>query len=145
MINKLQTSKSYSIKNLSVKNYSGNTMLGTTVTTTFKEVPPVLEQVQGSNLLRNTDKKVIAKEFKFVGKLNIYLQCQLKSCNKKIPYTINIKLSPAHHVVPPRKRNHQRKICQQDFVLMLMALKPGSLHSLMCCNVFWTRRKKTLC
>lgn len=84
MINKLQTSKSYSIKNLSVKNYSRNTMLGTTVTT-FKEVSSLLQQVQGSNLLRNTDKKVTAK-------LNIYLQCQLKSCNKKIPYTINDKI-----------------------------------------------------
>ena len=71
MINELQTSQSYSIKNLSVKNYSRNTMIGTTVTTTFKEVPPVLEQVQGSNLLRNTDKKVTVKEFKFVDKLNI--------------------------------------------------------------------------
>ena len=133
MINKFQTSKSYSIKNLSVKNYSGNTMLGTTVATTFEEVPPVLEQVQGSNLLKNTDKKVTVEEFKFVDKLNISLQCQLKSCNKKIPYTINDKI-----VTCPScsKRNHQRKLCQQDFVLMLMALKRGSLHSPMCCSAF---------
>ena len=136
MINKFQTSNSYSIKNLSVKNYSGNTMLGTTVATTFEEVPPVLEQVQGSKLLKNTDKKVTVEEFKFDNKLNIYLQCQLKSCNKKILFIINDKIVTCHHVVPPRKRNHQRKLCQQDFVLMLMALKRGSLHSPMCSSVF---------
>ncbi|KAJ7322060.1 hypothetical protein OS493_033226, partial [Desmophyllum pertusum] len=88
IIKQLQSSKSYSINNLSVKIYSGNTMLGTTVTTTFEEVTAVLDKVEGPDLLKNCDKTITVNEFKFVDKLNIYLQCQIKSCNKNIPYTI---------------------------------------------------------
>jgi len=40
----------------------------------------------------NRDKKVTVKEFKFVDKLNIYLQCPLKSCNKKIQIYIMVSL-----------------------------------------------------
>ena len=84
-------------------------MLGTTVATTFEEVPPVLEQVQGSKLLKNTDKNVTVEEFKFVYKLNIYLQCQLKSCNKKIPYTINDKIVTCSSCSATQKTKSSKK------------------------------------
>ncbi|XP_068697264.1 ATP-dependent DNA helicase PIF1-like [Montipora foliosa] len=76
LIDKVQNSKSYTFKNLSVKNYSGNTMLGTTASTTFDEVQTELKQVKGPDLLENKDKKVTVQEFKFVDKLNISFQCQ---------------------------------------------------------------------
>ena len=38
MIQMCENSKSYEIKDLSVKNYSGHTHLGTTVTTSMKEI-----------------------------------------------------------------------------------------------------------
>ena len=85
LIDKVQNSKSYTFKNLSVKNYSGNTMLGTTAWTTFDEVQTELKQVKGPDLLENKEKKVTVQEFKFVDKLNIYFQCQIKACNKKMP------------------------------------------------------------
>ena len=92
LINKLQNYKASSLKNLSVKNYSGNTMLGTTASTTFDEVETELKELKGPDLLQNTDKKVIIQDFKFVEKLNIYFQCQIKSCSKKIPYNITANI-----------------------------------------------------
>ena len=131
LIDQVQNNKSYTFKNLSVKNYSGNTMLGSTASTTFDEVQTELKQVKGPDLLENKDKKVTVKEFKFVDKLNIYFQCQIKSCNKKNAIQHHSK----HHYLPimwsnPKKK-HQRKLCLQDFVQMWMALKPGTLHSQM--------------
>lgn len=132
LIDQVQNNKSYTFKNLSVKNYSGNTMLGSTASTTFDEVQTELKQVKGPDLLENKDKKVTVKEFKFVDKLNIYFQCQMKSCNKKKNHTTSQQTSlPAHHVVQPKRQRHQRKLCLQDFVQMWMALKPGTLHSQM--------------
>ena len=92
LIDKVQNSISYTFKNLSVKSYSGNTMLGTTACTTFDEVQTELKQVKGPDLLENKEKKVIVQEFKFVDKLNIYFQCQIKACNKKMPYDINANI-----------------------------------------------------
>lgn len=92
LIDQVQNNKSYTFKNLSVKNYSGNTMLGSTASTTFDEVQTELKQVKGPDLLENKDKKVTVKEFKFVDKLNIYFQCQIKSCNKKMPYNITANI-----------------------------------------------------
>ena len=92
LIDKVQNSKSYTFKNLSVKSYSGNTMLGTTAWTTFDEVQTELKQVKGPDLLENKEKKVTVQEFKFVDKLNIYFQCQIKACNKKMPYDINANI-----------------------------------------------------
>ena len=31
-------------------------------------------------------------EFKFVGKLNIFTSCQIKACNKRMPYVLNCKV-----------------------------------------------------
>lgn len=92
LIDQVQNNKSYTFKNLSVKNYLGNTMLGSTASTTFDEVQTQLKQVKGPDLLENKDKKVTVKEFKFVDKLNIYFQCQMKSCNKKKPYNITANI-----------------------------------------------------
>lgn len=93
---KVENSKSYTLKNLSVKNYSGNTILGTTASTTFDEVQFELKELKGPDLLQNTDQKVTVQEFKFGDKLNIHLQCQIKSCNRKIPYiTANIITCPS--------------------------------------------------
>ena len=58
LIEKLENSKSYTLKNLSVKNYSGNTMLGTTASTTLSEIQSELKELKGPDLLKNTDKKV---------------------------------------------------------------------------------------
>ena len=70
---KVENSKSYTLKNLRVKNYSGNAMLETTVSTPFDEVQSELKELKGPDLLQNTDKEVTVQEFKFVDKLNIYL------------------------------------------------------------------------
>lgn len=67
-------------------------MLGTTAWTTFDEVQTELKQVKGPDLLENKEKKVTVQEFKFVDKLNIYFQCQIKACNKKMPYDINANI-----------------------------------------------------
>ncbi|KAK2549400.1 hypothetical protein P5673_030229 [Acropora cervicornis] len=92
LIDQVQNNKSYTFKNLSVKNHSGNTMLGSTASTTFDEVQTELKQVKGPDLLENKDKKVTVKEFKFVEKLNIYFQCQIKYCNKTMPYNITANI-----------------------------------------------------
>ena len=92
LIDKVENSKGYTIKNLSVKNYAGNTMLGTTASTTSDEVQSDLKERNGPDLLQNTGKEVTVQEFKFVHKLNIYLQCQIKSCNRKIPYNITANI-----------------------------------------------------
>lgn len=97
LIEKIENSKSSTLKNLFVKNYSGNILLGTTAFTTFDEVQSDLKGLKRLDLLQNTDKEVTVQEFKFVDKLNIYLQCQIKSCNRKIPYntTANIITFPS--------------------------------------------------
>lgn len=63
-------------------------MLGTTASTTFDEVQSDLKELKGQDLLQTTDKEVTVQEFKFVDKLNNYLQSRIKSCNRKIPYNI---------------------------------------------------------
>ena len=54
---KVENSKSYTLKNLSVKNYSGNAMLETTACTPFDEVQSELKELKGPDLLQNTGKK----------------------------------------------------------------------------------------
>ena len=49
LIDQVQNNKSYTFKNLSVN--SGNTMLGSTASTTFEEVQTELKQVKGPDLL----------------------------------------------------------------------------------------------
>ena len=53
LIDQVQNNKSYTVKNLSVKNYSGNTMLGSTASTTLETE---LKKVKGPDLLENKDK-----------------------------------------------------------------------------------------
>lgn len=67
-------------------------MLGSTASKTFDEVQTELKQVKGPDLLENKDKKVTVNEFKFVDKLNIYFQCQIKYCNKTMPYNITANI-----------------------------------------------------
>ena len=67
-------------------------MLGTTAFTTFDEVQSYLKELKGQDLLQKIDKEVAVQEFKFVDKLNIYLQCQIKSCNRKILYNITANI-----------------------------------------------------
>ena len=141
LVGKVQNSKSYSLKNPSVKNYSGNTMLETTVSTVFNEVQTDLEQVKGPDLLENSDKKVTVQEFNLWTNLTFTCSVKLNLATKRFRTTSLQILSNAHRVVQLRKQRHQRKPCQQDFVLMLMAMKYGSLHSLMSCKVFLTTRK----
>ena len=78
------TSDQISEAQLSVENI---TMLVDTTSNYTKEI--INFEKQGPDLLRNSDKKVTVKEFKFVDKLNIYLYFQLISCNKKIPNLYN--------------------------------------------------------
>ena len=67
-------------------------MLGSTTSKTFDEVQTELKQVKGPDLLENKDKKVTVNEFKFVDKLNIYFQCQIKYCNKTMPHNITANI-----------------------------------------------------
>ena len=85
LIKTLENGKSYHVKNLSIKNYSGNTLLGTTPTTLFEEgdVTIPLDKIKGPELLATAEKTISVSEFKFVDKLNIYIICQIKTCNKK--------------------------------------------------------------
>lgn len=112
LIDQVQNNKSYTFKNLSVKNYSGNTMLGSTASTTFDEVQTELKQVKGPDLLENKDKKVTVKEFKFVDKLNIHFQCQMKSCNKKK----TIQHHRKHHYLPIMWCNPKDKGIKESYV-----------------------------
>lgn len=81
----LKNGKSYHVKNLSIKRYSGNTLLGTTPTTLFKEgvmplFPLTKSRTRTSGQCRET---IPVSEFKFVDQLNIYIICQIKTCNTK--------------------------------------------------------------
>ena len=88
LIKTLENGKSYHVKNLSVKNYSGNTLLGTTPSTLFEDSDTTisLDKIKGPQLLANAEKNISVSEFKFVDKLNIYIICQIKTCNKKMPH-----------------------------------------------------------
>ena len=117
LIAKVENSKGYTIKNLSVKNYSGNTMLGTTTSTTLDQVQSDLKELKGPDLVQNTDKEVTVQEFKFVDKLNIYLQCQIKSCNKKILYNISANIITC----PSRGATQKTKSCKKAMSARLCA------------------------
>jgi len=93
LIDKLQDSKSYSLENLNMKNYSGQHHIRNNgiMAITFEEVQTALK-VEGPYPLQNTDKKVTVEELEFVNKLYIYLQCQIISCIKKIPYNLNANI-----------------------------------------------------
>ena len=92
IITKIHTSKCYSIKNLSVKNFSGNALLGTTPDTTISESDTVIQGVKGKDLLSDGEMTETISEFKFVDKLNIFTSCQIKACNKRMPYVLNCKV-----------------------------------------------------
>ena len=88
MIQMCENSKSYEIKDLSVKNYSGHTRLGTTVTTSMKEITMNIENLKGPELLSATKKTVTVAEFIFTDKVNVFMACQMQSCRKKMPYSV---------------------------------------------------------
>ena len=85
-------SKCYSIKNLSVKNFSGSALLGTTPDTTISKSDTVIQGVKGKDLLSDEEMTETVPEFKYVDKLNIFTSCQIKACNKKMPYVLNCKV-----------------------------------------------------
>ena len=85
-------SKCYSIKNLSVKNFSGSALLGTTPDTTISKSDTVIQGVKGKDLLSDGEMTETVPEFKYVDKLNIFTSCQIKACNKKMPYVLNCKV-----------------------------------------------------
>ena len=87
-LTQVESGNTYSFQNLSVKNYSGMTLLGTTPTTTFQKVDLQLTEVKGPQLLSNTEKEIVIKEFKFVDKVNVFMTCQIKSCKKKMPHAV---------------------------------------------------------
>ena len=88
MITRCNNSTAYEIKNLSVKNYSGNTHLGTTATTAIEEIEIEIDNIQGPGLLNNLQQTITVEEFLFADKVNIFMTCQIKSCNKKMPYSV---------------------------------------------------------
>lgn len=93
LIDKGQDYKSYSLKNLNTKKLlrQHHVRNNGIVATTFEEVQSVLK-FEGPDPLQNTDKNVTVEELEFVNKLYIYLQCQIKSCTKKIPYNLNANI-----------------------------------------------------
>lgn len=90
LTDKLESGKAYKLTNLTIKNYAGNTNLGTTVETTFTQEDLQLEEMKGAKLLAelNNEEELIVKEFKFVDKVNVFLTCQIKTCNKRMPYSV---------------------------------------------------------
>lgn len=88
---KIHTSKCYSIENLSIKNFSGNAFLGINLILPFQS-DTVIEGLKGKDLLSHGDMTKTVSEFKFVDKLNIFTSCQIKACNKKMPYVLNCKV-----------------------------------------------------
>lgn len=88
---KIHISKCYSIENLSIKNFSGNAFLGINLILPFQS-DTVIEGLKGKDLLSHGDMTKTVSEFKFVDKLNIFASCQIKACNKKMPYVLNCKV-----------------------------------------------------
>ena len=54
------------MKSLSVQNYLGNTMLGTTASTTFDKGQSDVKELKGPDLLQIADKKVNVQDFEYV-------------------------------------------------------------------------------
>ena len=83
--------KSYHVKNISIKSYSGNTLLGSTPTTLFKEcVMPLFPLTKSRTRTSGQCKETISlSEFKFVDQLNIIIHylpnknMQHKKCHRK--------------------------------------------------------------
>lgn len=71
-----------------MKNYSGNTFVGTTKDTTYSEVELQQKYANGSNLLSSHEEEIVVDQFLFVDRVNQFLKCQIKSCNKKMPYSV---------------------------------------------------------
>lgn len=118
LIKTLKNGKSYHVKNLSIKNCSGNTLQGTTSTTLFEEgdVTVSLDKIKAPELLANAEKTISVTEFKFVDKLNIYIICQIKTYNKKMPQMPgkNIVQCPhcgASQIVKNATKNITARLC----------------------------------
>lgn len=86
------TGQSYEIKNLSVKNFNGKTHLGTTTETMFTPIDPLMKELKREELLTNIKKTITVEEFKFTGKVNTFMVCQIPNCKKKIPYAVDCKV-----------------------------------------------------
>lgn len=97
-ITKIHTSKCYSIKN-----FSGNFLAGTTPDTTISESDTVIQGVKGKDLLSDGEMTKTVPEFKFVNKLNIITSCQIKACNKSMPYVFNCKVIPCPSCGPSQR------------------------------------------
>ena len=82
LLSKLTTGNSYKFTNLTVKNYSGMALLGT-APTKYIETDLKFNCTKGPELLSNTERELTIAEFNFVDKVNIYMTCQIKSCQKK--------------------------------------------------------------
>lgn len=52
----------------------------------------LIKGVKGKDLLLDGEVTQTVSEFKFVDKLNIFTSCQIKSCNKRMPYILNCKV-----------------------------------------------------
>ena len=111
LIDQVQNNESYTFKNLTVKDYSENTMLGSTASTTFDEVRTELKQVNGPDLKKRI-KKSLSKNLNLVDKVNIYFQCQIKSCNKKN----TIQHHSKHHYLPIMWCNPKDKSIKESYV-----------------------------
>lgn len=82
MITTLKNGASYDIRNLSVKTLNRKTPLGTIITTTFSEFDPVVNSIEGKNLLSNIRQTISLSEFKFTDKVNAFMLCQIPTCTK---------------------------------------------------------------
>ena len=140
LIDKLQNSKSYSLKNMSVENYSGNTKLGTTAFTTFDEVQPVLKEVKGQTFCKIQIRKLLPKNFNLLANLTFTCNIKLNCATKRFRTTSLPMLSSAHHVVLlPRRQHHLRKLLA---TLCLCWQHWNMVHCIqMCCNFLLTRIK----
>ena len=83
MIQKCNSLKSYEFTNLCVKNYSGHGHLGTTATTTIKEIDLKIDNLKGPDLLQESQKSITVNGLFFTDKVNIVWTCQNKCSTRK--------------------------------------------------------------
>ena len=94
-------------------------LLGT-APTTYIETDLKFNCTKGPELLSNTERELTIAEFNFVDKVNIYMTCQIKSCQKKCHMVWAQQFSNAILAEPPKGLNQQPRTYLPDFLLKLM-------------------------
>ena len=109
LIAKMKNGKAYKITNLAIKKYSGNTFLGATKETNVTESDVTLDEVKGPKLLSNHENEIVVEEFEFVDKINVFLKCQIKACNRKMPFSVGASVFKCQACGTTQKKKRAEK------------------------------------